>query len=150
MIISDKMQLVNHLVKDSLPNYLSSLPIPDTILGWFSLGVGDWMKLIPFGVAVGGLSYLSLQGLANTPVVGPHIKEKLNCILGQAPARVNSCIQMDCPKVVDTIDIEDISEKAVLCRCWKSKKFPYCDGTHAKHNKETGDNVGPIIVKKSA
>ena len=35
-------------------------------------------------------------------------------------------------------------------RCWKSKKFPYCDGSHAKHNTETGDNVGPLIVKKSS
>ena len=39
---------------------------------------------------------------------------------------------------------------ACLNRCWKSKKFPYCDGSHAKHNAETGDNVGPLIVKKSS
>ena len=38
------------------------------------LSVGDWMRLIPFGVTVGGLSYLSLKGLANTPVVGPYIQ----------------------------------------------------------------------------
>ena len=31
------MQLVNYLVKDSLPNYLSSLPIPDTLIGIFRL-----------------------------------------------------------------------------------------------------------------
>jgi len=144
------MQVISHIVKESLPNYLANLPIPDSIIGWLSLGVGDWMRLIPFGAAVGGLSYLSLQGLAQTPVVGPVIQEKLSCIVGSPPARVNSTIQMECPKVVDTIDIEDIDGKAVMCRCWKSKKFPYCDGTHAKHNKETGDNVGPLIVKKAA
>jgi len=143
------MQVVSHLVKESLPKYLENLPIPDTLLGWFSLGVGDWMRLVPFGVAVGGLSYLSLQGLANSPVIGPVVKEKLAPLLGAPPSRVNTQIQMDCPKVVDTVDIEDIDAKAVYCRCWKSKKFPYCDGTHAKHNKETGDNVGPLIVKKS-
>ncbi len=27
-------------------------------------------------------------------------------------------------------------------------QFPYCDGTHAKHNQETGDNVGPLIIKR--
>lgn len=27
-------------------------------------------------------------------------------------------------------------------------QFPYCDGAHAKHNEETGDNVGPLIIKK--
>ncbi|KAJ1403772.1 hypothetical protein B484DRAFT_225131, partial [Ochromonadaceae sp. CCMP2298] len=33
-------------------------------------------------------------------------------------------------------------------RCWKSETFPYCDGSHVKHNKETGDNLGPLIIKK--
>ena len=55
------MNCVSHLVKESIPNYLHNLPIPDTILGWFSLSIGDWARLVPFGVAVGGLSYLSLQ-----------------------------------------------------------------------------------------
>ena len=27
-------------------------------------------------------------------------------------------------------------------------QFPLCNGTHVKHNKETGDNVGPLIVSK--
>ena len=63
-------------------------------------------------------------------------------------------------------DIED-SGKKVFCRCWKSKTFPYCDGSHvgvrcaavralcgtnascpAQHNQETGDNLGPLIVTK--
>ena len=55
------MNCVNHLVTESLPGYLKGLPIPNTVLGWFSLSVGDWARLIPFGAAVGGLSYLSLQ-----------------------------------------------------------------------------------------
>lgn len=29
-----------------------------------------------------------------------------------------------------------------FCRCWKSSTFPYCDGSHAKHNEECGDNCG--------
>ncbi|CAL8268317.1 unnamed protein product [Boreogadus saida] len=62
--------------------------------------------------------------------------------------RVNTCISKDSPKVVHSCDMEDIGTKAVYCRCWKSKKFPYCDGAHAKHNEETGDNVGPLIIKK--
>lgn len=33
-------------------------------------------------------------------------------------------------------------------RCWRSGTFPLCDGTHVKHNKATGDNVGPLLVKK--
>ena len=29
-----------------------------------------------------------------------------------------------------------------------SLQFPYCDGSHKKHNKDTGDNVGPLIVEQ--
>ena len=31
---------------------------------------------------------------------------ELAVVAGSEPARVNSCIKMDCPKVVDTVDIE--------------------------------------------
>ncbi|KAM8909455.1 CDGSH iron-sulfur domain-containing protein 1 [Spinachia spinachia] len=61
---------------------------------------------------------------------------------------VNTSISKDSPKVVHSFDMEDIGTKAVYCRCWKSKKFPFCDGAHAKHNDATGDNVGPLIIKK--
>ena len=60
-LLSSIMNCVSHLVKESIPNYLHSLPVPDSVLGWFSLSFSDWAKLVPFGVAVGGLSYLSLQ-----------------------------------------------------------------------------------------
>uniref|UniRef100_A0A7S1FAJ8 Iron-binding zinc finger CDGSH type domain-containing protein n=1 Tax=Noctiluca scintillans TaxID=2966 RepID=A0A7S1FAJ8_NOCSC len=33
-----------------------------------------------------------------------------------------------------------------ICRCWHSKKFPYCDDTH-KVMVEAGDNVGPYVAK---
>ena len=35
-----------------------------------------------------------------------------------------------------------------VARCWRSGTFPLCDGSHVKHNKATGDNVGPLLVKK--
>lgn len=62
---------------------------------------------------------------------------------------INPGIKKDQPKVVDNIDVEDLGNKAVFCRCWRSKKFPYCDGAHAKHNESTGDNVGPLIIQDS-
>ncbi|XP_015674327.1 CDGSH iron-sulfur domain-containing protein 1 [Protobothrops mucrosquamatus] len=61
---------------------------------------------------------------------------------------VNLDIQKDNPKVVHAFDMEDLGEKAVYCRCWRSKTFPLCDGSHTKHNDETGDNVGPLIIKR--
>lgn len=64
--------------------------------------------------------------------------------------QINPDIKKDVEKVVDMLKVEDLPKKAVFCRCWKSKKFPYCDGAHVKHNQETGDNVGPLIVEKAA
>lgn len=32
------MEALSGLVKVTLPNYLSNLPIPDSFLGWFKLG----------------------------------------------------------------------------------------------------------------
>lgn len=34
-------------------------------------------------------------------------------------------------------------QKIALCRCWQSKKFPYCDGSH----RQLTDKVGPAIVQ---
>jgi len=32
-------------------------------------------------------------------------------------------------------------------RCWRSKTFPFCDGSHAKFNEASGDNTGPLVFK---
>ena len=70
------------------------------------------------------------------------------------PPRLNNKVKMESEKVVDTLKCPDIETleackagKVVMCRCWKSEKFPYCDGSHNAHNKETGDNVGPLIIE---
>ncbi|VIO92981.1 Uncharacterized hematopoietic stem/progenitor cells protein MDS029, putative [Brugia malayi] len=73
--------------------------------------------------------------------VGVHLSKK--------KARLNSKIKLFTDKVAETVDLEDIGEKKVFCRCWKSNNWPYCDGSHNKHNEITGDNVGPLIVKKA-
>mmetsp|Transcript_18146 Transcript_18146/g.26848 ORF Transcript_18146/g.26848 Transcript_18146/m.26848 type:complete len:99 (+) Transcript_18146:16-312(+) len=62
--------------------------------------------------------------------------------------RINTSIDLDNPKVVTTETLSE-GEKKVYCRCWKSGKFPLCDGAHVKHNQENSDNVGPLIVSVS-
>ena len=59
--------------------------------------------------------------------------------------QINGSVEKDKDKVVNNLEVK-AGEKCVLCRCWKSGTFPLCDGSHMKHNKETGDNVGPVIV----
>lgn len=53
---------------------------------------------------------------------------------------------------VDIVDFDEVlakvkaGQKVALCRCYKSAKFPYCDGAHIKHNEETGDNIAPVVI----
>ena len=150
------MEAISTLVRVSLPNYLSNLPIPETVGGWFSLGVGDWVRLIPFGAAVGGLSYLSLKGLAAAPGVGPAIQvgfaneitqvsllvatyissfrlldqEHLSKVPGFKPTHVNNKIKKDAPKVVDTIDMEDLGDKVKAIFCLLKLKHYHSGGTY--------------------
>ena len=35
---------------------------------------------------------------------------------------MNLCHKKEVEKVADSVDIEDLGEKAVFCRCWRSKK----------------------------
>jgi CDGSH-type Zn-finger protein len=61
---------------------------------------------------------------------------------------INPNIQKNDEKVVNAMDIEDIGDSIAFCRCWRSKKFPLCDGSHNTFNKQMGDNVGPICLKR--
>ncbi|KAL4423585.1 hypothetical protein ABPG77_004625 [Micractinium sp. CCAP 211/92] len=68
----------------------------------------------------------------------------------RASGAINPDIKKDVEKVVDSVVVPaDLGGKpqAAYCRCWRSKKFPLCDGSHVAHNKDTGDNVGPLLVK---
>lgn len=81
-------------------------------------------------------------------------REDTPCNKGHAAEDIEDVIGADKAKVVDFVDMTaeetvcaiEKNGKLVMCRCWRSKKFPYCDGSHVAHNKKTGDNVGPLIV----
>ncbi|KAF7066622.1 hypothetical protein CFC21_072572, partial [Triticum aestivum] len=66
-----------------------------------------------------------------------------------AGSGINPAIRKEEAKVVDTVLAGELSKPLTpYCRCWRSGTFPLCDGSHVKHNKATGDNVGPLLVKK--
>ncbi|XP_032825010.1 CDGSH iron-sulfur domain-containing protein 2 [Petromyzon marinus] len=130
------MDSIARLVKTQLPAYLKSLPVPSSLAGYARLTVGEWVRLLPF------LSILALLGyLAIRPLLPRKVKVKDSVI--------NLKIQKETSKVVNEINIEDfVDAKKAYCRCWRSKTFPACDGSHNRHNEETGDNVGPLIIKR--
>ncbi|OUZ99495.1 Iron sulfur-containing domain [Macleaya cordata] len=62
---------------------------------------------------------------------------------------INPEIRKSEEKVVDSVIVSELSKPlTAYCRCWRSGTFPLCDGGHVKHNKATGDNVGPLLLKK--
>lgn len=94
----------------------------------------EWIAAVTIAAGTAAIGYLAYKRF--------YVKDHRN------KSMVNPHIQKDNPKVVHAFDMEDLGDKAVYCRCWRSKKFPLCDGSHTKHNEETGDNVGPLIIKK--
>ncbi len=41
-----KMESLSNVVRVHFPGYLRDLPVPKTVGGWFSLGLGDWARLV--------------------------------------------------------------------------------------------------------
>ncbi|XP_042195952.1 CDGSH iron-sulfur domain-containing protein 1-like [Callorhinchus milii] len=92
---------------------------------------------------------VSAAPLVLTAVLSSYLLYRLLSGRKLGEGRVNLGIHKNLPEVVDTVDIEDMGQNTVFCRCWRSNKFPYCDGSHSQHNAVSGDNVGPLIIIKS-
>ncbi|KAG5454924.1 CDGSH iron-sulfur domain-containing protein 2 A [Clonorchis sinensis] len=127
------MNFLHDLVCVHTSNLLSSVPIPKTFGGIFHLGFKDILGLTVFS--------------AITTAVGYSVYTTCMVHLGKKKSLVNLDVNKHVNKCVDIVDIESITDKKCFCRCWRSSKFPYCDGSHCKHNEETGDNVGPLIIE---
>ncbi|XP_059144183.1 CDGSH iron-sulfur domain-containing protein 2 homolog A-like [Physella acuta] len=130
------MEAVHNFFKGALPKYLRNLPIPKTFGGFANLSGEDWSNLTPFLLSIILIFYMGSKTLFG----------RKKAIL---KPKVNHSIQKEDSKVVTQMDIEDIGDKIAFCRCWRSKKFPLCDGSHNKHNDETRDNVGPLLLRRA-
>ncbi|NWT86201.1 CISD2 protein, partial [Lanius ludovicianus] len=134
------LETLARIVKVQLPAYLKRLPLPESVGGFTTLNVAlslvsEWLRLLPFLGVLALLGYLAVR---------PFLPKKKQ----QKDSLINLKIQKENPKVVNEINIEDLCLTKAYCRCWRSKTFPVCDGSHNKHNELTGDNVGPLILKK--
>ena len=80
------------------------------------------------------------RGCANsrlsTEAAGTNVGSRINHLIP---------VQEEGKKITDRLTLK-AGDRVVLCRCWLSKKFPICDGSHGPHNRATGDNVGPAVV----
>lgn len=114
-----KMEAVSRVIKVQLPNYLRSLPVPSTFGGFLKLSGKEWRQLAPLLLTLSFFIYLVIKRLTRRSASKPTAKK--------TPDQdwVNKTLQKDKEKVADTIQIEDLAEKAAyhaFCRCWKSKK----------------------------
>jgi len=141
------METLSNVIRVSLPKYFAGLPVPSSVSGIFHLSLSEWISLTPLTLFVVGTTYLSYQALCGEGYTKRSFSGSSGSGGNKKP-KVNEKVDKDSPKVVHNFDIEDIGEKKVFCRCWRSSKFPMCDGSHTKHNEETGDNVGPLIICK--
>uniref|UniRef100_A0A0X3P673 CDGSH iron-sulfur domain-containing protein 2 homologue n=1 Tax=Schistocephalus solidus TaxID=70667 RepID=A0A0X3P673_SCHSO len=127
------MNVLHSLVCVHVPSVLQSVPIPKTFRGCFSLSFKELIELSAFTAFSAAIAY--------------SVCYTARSLCSKNLGHINRCYKKEQAKCVDIVDIESIDQKKVFCRCWLSSKFPYCDGSHNKHNEETGDNVGPLIIE---
>lgn len=109
-----------------------------------ALSVEMWCAAISGFVVTAGLALWRLR--SRTSPLGSSAPGDQYLAMVSTTGSINPDIKKEEAKVVDMLAAEDIKGKAVMCRCWRSGTFPNCDGSHVAHNKETGDNVGPLII----
>ena len=121
------MEAFKNFVTTVVPQYLSSLPLPDDFQGFAKLTQPEWIALAPLFVFVFAISFTLNAAFCSSK-------------------RANNWRQLSDPKVVDRITFKDDQEMLKVCRCWKSGTFPLCDGTHAQYCDSGKDNAGPALI----
>ena len=102
--------IVLFVLQLQLPGYLRALPLPKTFDGFLDLTREDWLTLAPFFLTISIIIYLMITPFVNL------------CFSKEKRPRINRKHELNSPKVATTFDIEDLGDKKVFCRCWKSNK----------------------------
>jgi len=129
-----------------------------TYVAWgHSSIIGPWGDVLAKAgeaedIVMADIDLETLQTVRKQIPIGFQKREDLYKVVDQLDSedsqRVNKSYKLESKKVADTFDMEDLGNKTAFCRCWKSSKFPLCDGAHGKHNQACGDNLGPVIITK--
>lgn len=128
------LDLLAHLVKEVLPCRLRSIPLPESASSFNYFTLGEWIQFLGFVSACGTIVYAlkvhsSSSGVAN-------VRDKIG-----EPFVFNNKNNL-------VIDIRDLEYGTKFCRCLRSKKFPFCDGTHNALNNGSGKLIYPLKVSK--
>ena len=120
------MESVRNLFHVSLPNYLKSIPIPKDFGGFSELSFNELLRLFAFVVFIAliifALIRLFFGGGGGGGGNGNDVTAKTRSSDDKQAGWINASIDKDKNKVATSKDIEELGEKAVFCRCWKSKK----------------------------
>lgn len=116
------MKAVHYCIKEQLPEYLKSLPLPKSFSGFAALTGAQWLQLLPFLIVIFIFLFIFLS-----PILSPLWKRKKS----SQYSHVNEMIKKNEKKIVDIFNIEDIGDKKSFCRCWKSltvyRPYSYSD-----------------------
>lgn len=117
------MNAIHNFVRVSLPNYFRSIPVPQDIYGFRDLSGPEILRLVAFVVLVAVVLYSLFRSLvgfgsnSNSTAKQPSADSEK-----PKDQVVNLTVEKDKDKVVTARDIEDLGDKAVFCRCWRSSK----------------------------
>lgn len=138
-----RMEQLKLVLTQTIPQYLTELELPSSWSGFLTYTVAQWKQLLPLVVAVLLPPILLLSFVLPLVSKGTD-SNRTSSKIRQADAVAN--VEKDVRTQIALEEVEDIcknSEKGRVsfCRCWRSNKYPYCDGSHRECQ-----GLGPLVI----